>query len=81
MSLILYEWRDHPVQNLLGPGAQYQMEPGSSRCTKESSPHPKGGLGYRGGEGAPVRGRRSGEKGGKMYQMLQPHPKNQNGRP
>lgn len=49
MSLILYEWRDHPVHNLLGLGAQYQMEPGSNRSTKESSPHPKGGLGYGGG--------------------------------
>lgn len=37
------------IHNLLGLGAQYQMEPGSNHSTKESHFPPKGGPAYRGG--------------------------------
>ncbi len=37
------------IHNLLGLGAQYQMEPGSNHSTKESRFPPKGGPAYRGG--------------------------------
>lgn len=66
------------IHNLLGLGAQYQMEPGSNQSTKESRP-PKGGLAYRGlwklHHGAAGWERR----GAKMYQKLQPYPKSREG--
>lgn len=51
------------IHNLLGLGAQYQMEPGSNQSTKESRP-PQGRAGLQRAVEAPSWSSRVGEEGG-----------------